>query len=253
MHLKRRVGPEFDLKLVGESDNMSLPDHPKLVLISNEVTTASRIKFPADADLFWAEPDAVKPAKLVRASMSVPGFYEPVTVPLKQMNAAMKQQWLACYRYTGPMDDDGEAALVDGGVVSNVPLDTLHQPHRPRLPTFGVRLGFNRHQSNKTHTIYHYAFSLFDSILFYFDSSGVRSRVFLEHKRIYEPLVQAVDTQKVNWLNFELQPKAQQQLFVQGVKAAGEFLRGFDWVEHQSLRAELSRALSKIWLLLSHA
>ena len=67
----------------------------------------------------WAGPDEQLVADAVRASMAIPFFYGPVTLT---------------------SSDGRPSTLVDGGVLSNFPIDTFDRPDSkaPRWPTFGT-------------------------------------------------------------------------------------------------------------------
>ena len=103
-----------------------------LCVVAADIATETKVEFPCMAGLYWAEPDAVNPADFVRCSMSIPGFFKPVTVPLKIRDAAHLQLWrelagmgdddLAPARFPPPF-----ACFVDGGRVIACPEGT-HEP-----------------------------------------------------------------------------------------------------------------------------
>jgi NTE family protein len=70
--------------------------------------------------VYGLDPDKMPVADAVRASMSIPFFFRPVTLT----NATTKVT----------------SMLVDGGVLSNLPIDSLDwtDGRQPRRPTFGV-------------------------------------------------------------------------------------------------------------------
>lgn len=94
--------------------------HYKLVVTVADVTAAQLVRLPWDYPrLYGLDPDEQLVADAVRASMAIPFFYRPV-------------------RLTGA--DGATSTLVDGGVLSNFPIDTFDRPDRkpPRWPTFGI-------------------------------------------------------------------------------------------------------------------
>jgi len=49
-------------------------------------------------------------------------------------------------------------------------------------------------------------------------------------------LINSIDVGHHNWLNFNLSDEDKIDLFIRGAKAAGEFLKGFDWEEYKEQR-----------------
>ncbi|WP_319429053.1 patatin-like phospholipase family protein [Mycobacterium sp. RTGN5] len=109
-----------DLRL----DDDQLPEERRyrLVVTVADVTTGQLVRLPWDyRRLYGLDPDEQLVADAVRASMSIPFFFRPV-----KLTSA-----------TGR-----ESTLVDGGLLSNYPIDSLDRPDgkKPRWPTLGVTL-----------------------------------------------------------------------------------------------------------------
>ncbi len=97
------------------------PEHRwGLVVMAADVTRGQLLRLPWDYDRYGLDPDEQSVAEAVRASISVPYLYEPYKL-----------------RYPG-----GESLLVDGGLVSNYPIDVFDRTDgaQPRWPTLGVTL-----------------------------------------------------------------------------------------------------------------
>ncbi len=92
----------------------------KLVVMAADVTRGELLRLPWDYERYGLDPDEQSVAEAVRASISVPYLFEPYKL-----------------RYPG-----GESLLVDGGLLSNYPIDVFDRTDgdRPRWPTFGVTL-----------------------------------------------------------------------------------------------------------------
>jgi NTE family protein len=93
----------------------------KLVVMAADITRGELIRLPWDYRQYGLNPDEQLVIDAVRASISIPLFFEPVTL----------------------RDANGESStLVDGGVVSNYPIDVFDRTdgREPRWPTFGVTL-----------------------------------------------------------------------------------------------------------------
>jgi NTE family protein len=204
----------------------------RLVVIATELSTETRVLFPEMAPLFWAEPQRVNPSNYVRASMSVPIFFEPLRIDLPDdSDGTLKALWEKEVDYHGPLPRQG--VFVDGGVVSNFPIDVFHDPQNvPRFPTFGVKLGDDRNKRNAVNTLMGYVIAMFES------ARHVLDYQFLWRNPDYSHLISKIDTGKVNWLNFAISKEEMQLLFRNGVKAADAFLREFDWMVYKEVRAK---------------
>lgn len=94
----------------------------RLVVTATDVTRGELVYFPWDYErTYGLEPGRQRVVDAVRASMSIPFFYEPVTL------AGAGQT---------------SSTLVDGGVLANFPIDIFDRTdgRQPRWPTFGVKL-----------------------------------------------------------------------------------------------------------------
>lgn len=204
----------------------------KLVLIASDITTESRIQFPAMADLYWEEPGGVNPAEYVRASMSIPGFFYPQRIRIGDMlSAERRNKWIDKVKFTGPPPE--EAVFVDGGIVSNFPIDVFHSAGVPRLPTFGVKLGSDREQTNRINRLGSYGLALFNT------ARHIHDYEFILRNPDYSHLVSSIDVGDHNWLNFSISDEDKIDLFERGAEAADYFLRNFDWNEYKKIRARI--------------
>lgn len=204
---------------------------PKLKIIAAEVTTETRVIFPEMNYLFWKEPEKVNPADYVRASMSIPFFFNPFKVKTGNKN---KEDWYNCVKYKGEPPE--ESVFVDGGVLSNFPIDVFHN-HKivPRLPTFGVKLGDDRHEVSLVKSIPNFLMAIFNS------ARHVLDYQFLLTNPDYEKLIKKIDVGEHNWLNFSISDEDKLDLFLRGAKAAAEFLGEFKWEEYKGIREELTK------------
>jgi NTE family protein len=237
----RMTAPETlfirESRLEGRDRNLQA----KLVVIATELTTETRVLFPEMAPMFWAEPDSVHPTNYVRASMSVPFFFDPLRIQLPEdHDDQLKQIWKGMVDYQGPLPRHG--VFVDGGVVSNFPIDVFHVHDRvPRYPTFGVKLGDERNSRNAVNTLAGFVTAMFDS------ARHVLDYQFLWRNPDYSHLISKIDTGPVNWLNFAISDEEKLFLFVNGVKAADAFLRKFDWMAYKKVRAQaLGKTLADV-------
>jgi NTE family protein len=203
---------------------------PKLKIITAEITTETRVIFPEMNYLFWNITDDVNPSVYVRASMSIPIFFHPLKVSIG--SDIKKEDWLTCVKYKGDLPPN--AFFVDGGILSNFPIDVFHnQRNIPRLPTLGVKLGDDRNKASNVGSIMKFLMAIFNS------ARHVLDYQFLLKNEDYEHLIQKIDIGEHNWLDFSMPDEDKLDLFIRGAKAADEFLGKFNWEEYKEIRAKL--------------
>lgn len=102
-------------------DDHLLPERRyRFVATVTDVTTQQLVRLPWDyRRVYGLDPDEQLVADAVRASMAIPFLFNPVT-----LNTAAGKP----------------CTLVDGGVLSNFPIDSFDRPDgaEPRWPTFGA-------------------------------------------------------------------------------------------------------------------
>jgi len=203
-----------------------------LGVVATDITTETKAVFPLMAPLYWPDPDVVNPADFVRASMSIPFFFEPVRVTQVPQDDRARAEWARVVRndrYPPP-----ECAFVDGGVLSNFPIDLFHETATtPTAPTFGVKLGADAQPVPHFDRLVQLTMGVFNAARHALDND------FIARNPDFRQLVSVVDTAAQNWLNFDLTPDDKVELFQRGAQAAVRFLRGFDWRQYQRLRAQL--------------
>lgn len=201
-------------------DDPQLPPEKryKLVVTCADVTLGQLVRLPWDyRDVYGLDPDTQLVADAVRMSMSIPLLFRPLTIT----NPA-----------TGVT-----STLVDGGVVSNFPIDSLDRTdgRPPRWPTFGITLlpdipgpdgsllpsWLNRIVPSPVHLL-----------------EGVIVTALVGRDQAYEhkPWVRArtipVDSGAVGFTDFGLTRQQVQQLHDDGYQAARQFLSTWDWAAY---------------------
>ena len=228
---------------------------PDLVLIASDITNQRKVEFPAMAKYYWDDVAKSCPAEFVRASMAIPIFFEPFVKKVTRAPLTEEEQMiLQNIPPDTSTDKPCEVRFVDGGILSNFPINVFHNPtiKVARLPTFGVKLEDEEHeipgkQKTLKQSLMRYVGSIFSTIRFYYDSD------FLLKNRLYERTIGHVDVSKFNWLNFFLNEKDKVDLFRQGAEAAKIFFlggevwvdgkprqfAGFDWESYKQEREEV--------------
>ncbi len=197
-----------DLRQDDPDSSMPAEQRYSLVVTASDVSRKRFVRLPWDYPLYDMDPDEQEVADAVRASASIPFFFEPVT--LRSHGSASQV-----------------STLVDGGVLSNFPIAlfdrTDGQP--PRWPTFGVRLSMRpdgRASTTEVRGTVSLALSLVETMLEACDA-----------QHIDDPCVQArsvfVETGGISPVDFGITDEQQEQLLLAGHQAAGDFLSGWDW------------------------
>lgn len=201
-----------DLKI----DDESLPPERryKLVVTASDLTLGQLVRLPWDyKSVYGLDPDKMPVADAVRASMSIPFFFSPVTITNARTNVT--------------------STLVDGGLLSNFPIDSLDRTDGlpPCWPTFGVTLLPNLPAGN-------------DQVVPLLEMprpgglhllEGVVSTVLVGRDQAYlnQPWVSArtvrVDSTSVGVLDFGINPDETKALYRKGYGATKAFLRRWDW------------------------
>jgi NTE family protein len=191
---------------------VQLPDAQRyrLVVMASDVSNGRLRRLPWDYPAFGHEPDQTPVVDAVRASMSIPFFFEPVKLRSR-------------------LTED-EIWMVDGGLLSNFPVEVFDRSHGdpPRWPTFGIKLSARRGSQ---------------AVRFHLDSTYdlARSMVatmtsFHDQMHVDDPGVLArtifIDTFGVKATDFGLSRATADRLFESGRHAAEAFLSSWDFDEY---------------------
>ncbi len=225
----------------------------ELKIIVSDITTKSKITFPEMASLYWADPGSINPACFVRASMSIPYFFEPFVVESipgagKQEDPSLpkdpslhkkKAKWRKYTGYRGVIPS--KVHFVDGGILSNFPINAFHRSIHPAKPTFGARLSTWRAQAPVIKGIGDMTGAIISTMRQLHDYD------FLLRNRDYKQLICNIDCDaekdengntKFRWLDFNMRPELKVELFLLGAKRGLEFLDKFNWYEYRSMRED---------------
>jgi NTE family protein len=200
-------------------DDHLLPERRyKLVVTVADVTTGQMVRLPWDYHrLYGLDPDEQPVADAVRASMSIPFFFQPVKLT---------------------STSGLTSTLVDGGLLSNFPIDSFARVDNkpPRWPTFGVTVLPNLPQGND---------KLIPGLapLRWFGGSptlleDLVTTMIVGHDQAYlnQPWVSArairVDSTDVGFLDFKISQQQMDALYGRGHQAAETFLSYWNWEDY---------------------
>ena len=223
------------LHFVEDGTEIEVKALPKLAIITSDITTHTKVVFPAMAELYWSNVANVIPADLVRASMSIPFFFEPFQVHgLPNAGKTDNENWIKHARYMGQVPDS--VKFVDGGLLSNFPINVFHRQDGkvPKMPTFGARLSTYRQAYSKTDKLAGFGGAMVSTM------RQINDLDFLLKNPDYRQLICRIRAdQDFNWLNFFMEDKEKVDLFNLGAQKAIEFLEGYSWEKYKVVRENL--------------
>jgi NTE family protein len=215
-----------------------------VTFIASELVTQNKIQFPAMCKLFREDIDTLQPAGFIRASMSIPVFFESYMITgIPAEAASIKKEWKDTFNELNP---PRIARFVDGGILSNFPINLFYNPRisTPRLPNFGIDLNDSKPGDQQQNafgwSLGGYFGRMFNTIRNYYDKD------FLLKNKGYQRGVGSVDlsNDKFNWLNFFLSNEEKIELFALGAEAAKNFLLTFDWNAYKGDREKMQQELN---------
>lgn len=206
----------FEQRLKAEDGGVT----KELVIVSSDITHEIKVEFPGMHKMYWGNDFSISPAKYVRASMSVPFFFKPFKIDFTQKELpVIQREWQQYIKVQRAMEPC--ALLVDGGMLSNFPINVFYNPAIPvpRKPTFGIKLEYDDETTPKgIKSLTGFGGKLISTMRFFYD------REFIIKHDMYQKTVRSIDTGKIHWLNFNLSDQEKVELFYRGALAATLFL-----------------------------
>jgi len=201
---QRGVRTFADLRIPGVPDDAPVGDRYRLVVVAADISRHELVQLPWDYRRYGLDPDDQRVVDAVRASMSIPFFFQPVVV-----------------RGRGGA---GSSTLVDGGLLWDFPVGIFDRAGEPPAePTLGIKLsakvvaepagrraGFGPFGI----AVDAMATLLAEHDRYHLDDQGVTARTIF------------VDTFGVSAVDFAIDRATQQRLYESGHEAAVRFLSG---------------------------
>ena len=206
-----------DLRIEDPQSSLRPEQRYRLVVMVSDLTRGELVRLPWDYGRYGLDPDDQPVADAVRASISIPYFFEPFKL-----------------RH----GDGGESLLVDGGVLSNYPLDVFDRTdlRSPRWPTFGVTL-IPRQPAGSTELFPVLGLLRRVPSLHFLESLITTLVVGRDQGYLAQPWVSArsieVDTFGVNPVDFGIERETAERLYRGGRAAAEDFLSGWNWEDYK--------------------
>ncbi len=221
-----------------------------LQLISMAMPVGLKFRLPQDLHYLAAEYERISPARLVRTSMSIPAFFEPVVMRTNPKTWAERVRNevsdLVSRHEARGFGELEELMFLDGGMMSNLPSDSFRDlmpdvptvvvplvhggtprniTRRNRLADLGldaaacataVRLQRDR-ETWAQNTALRAAFDKAEDA-----APGVLART--RPRRRYPVAIAPIDTGDANWLNFVMSAREKADLFETGLIRAHDLL-----------------------------
>lgn len=178
----------------------------KLRVIASDITRGRMLALPQDIADYGIRPEDMNVALAVRMSMSIPFFYEPVTLKNMKTNES--------------------SYIVDGGVLSNFPVWLFDsQGSLPEWPTFGFKLvepeeGSPHHVRGPISLLT----ALFSTMMEAHDARYIKDKDFVR--------TIAIPTMGVKTTEFNLSPDRSEVLYQSGRQAAEKFFRTWNFEQY---------------------
>jgi NTE family protein len=195
-------------------DGLPAEQRYKLAVTVSDVTTGQLVRLPWDyRRVYGLDPDEQSVADAVRASMAIPFFFQPATLTAS---------------------DGLMSTLVDGGILSNFPIDSLDRTdgRKPRWPSFGVTVLPNLPEGNDK-VIPALAPLRLLGAPHLLEDVITTALVGRDQAYLNQPWVDArtirVDSTDVGFLDFDISDNEIEALYAKGYAAAEKFLSSWDW------------------------
>jgi len=182
----------------------------KLAVVVSDISRGRELRLPEDYHtLCGVDPDTARVADAVRASASIPFYFRPVK-----------------FR-TGPSQGSQRLVFVDGGLLSNFPIDLFDRSDRkpPRWPTIGIKLSMRRtprQQWQPVRNPVELTRRLLATMTSAHDQLHV-DQICVQDRTIF------VDTTGVRSTDFGITPEQTETLYTSGCTAAQQFLATWDF------------------------
>ncbi|MDX2378480.1 MAG: patatin-like phospholipase family protein [Acidimicrobiia bacterium] len=205
----------FDQLEVDSDDNASLPIEARhrLVVMASDIRRNELVRLPWDLQsVYGVDPDDLSVASAVRASMAIPFFFRPFYI-----------------RRNGAKGRGSRHTLVDGGMLSNFPIDVFDRKDAspPRWPTFGLKLSARVEDktpegSQDVDGSVAQVKAMITTMTSFHDSLHVGTPAVID-RTIF------IDNLGVSSVNFDLDRDTQDRLYESGRDAATKFLESWDF------------------------
>ncbi len=184
----------------------------RLLVIASDITNGRMLRLPQDCLLYGQDPDELDIALAVRMSAGIPFFFAPI---VRRDSAGH------LYR------------VVDGGLLSNFPIDIFDVPGPPAYPTLGFRLVDSSLQpacppeSHARETPLRFCRELLNTML------AAHDRLYLDDHAYVRTI--AIPVYGISGTRFNLHTDQVELLYRSGEAAAEQFFARWDFSAYQTI------------------
>jgi NTE family protein len=179
----------------------------KVRVIATDISRGRMLVLPQDIRDYGMPPEELEVALAVRMSMSIPFFFEPV-------------------QFKG-------SHIVDGGVVSNFPVEVFDSASMPEWPTFGFKLVFPDQATPAQFVRHPISGPISELAALFFTALEAHDAYYLKNDKFVRTI--AIDTLDVAATDFGLTAERKEALYASGVQAAKTFLTHWNFEEYKVL------------------
>lgn len=186
----------------------------KVQVVAADVTRGRMLVLPGGIADYGLEPDELDIARAVRMSMSIPFLFMPVRLPASGPGATRAE----------------ECCIVDGGLLSNFPIELFDVEGIPPWPTFGFKL-VTADDAHLAGVVRHPIHGPLDELVaMFFTAMEAHDAYYLDASKFVRTI--AIDTLGVAATDFNLSQGQKDALYESGRAAAQTFLAHWNFDEY---------------------
>ena len=181
----------------------------KVRVVASDISRGRMLVLPQDITIndYGIAPEDLEVALAVRMSMSIPFFFEPVKLK--------------------------NSYIVDGGLLSNFPVELFDSAGVPEWPTFGYKLVVSG-QADPTHLVQHpISGPISELAALFFTAMEAHDAYYLSNDKFVRTIT--IDSLGIGSTDFNLTPAQKEALYQSGVNAAKTFLDHWDFQKYIAL------------------
>lgn len=179
----------------------------RLRVVASDISRGCMLVLPQDIRDYGMATEDLDVALAVRMSMSIPFFFKPVKLRGKY--------------------------IVDGGLLSNFPIELFDSVGIPEWPTFGFKL-VRADDADPANSVRHpISGPLSELAAMFFTAMEAHDAYYLKADKFVRTI--AIDTLDVGSTDFALSNDQKEGLYASRVKAAQDFLAHWDFTEYKAL------------------
>src|SRR5579883_1311054 len=179
----------------------------KARVVATDISRGCMLVLPQDARDYGMAPEDLEVALAIRMSMSIPFFFKPVKFK--------------------------DSYIVDGGVLSNFPVELFDSAGVPEWPTFGIKLAASPGDNPAARVRHPIHGPISELAALFFTAQEAHDAYYLKNDKYVRTTL--VDTLNVATTDFQLQAEQKEALYASGAKAARDFLSRWDFEQYKAI------------------